>query len=222
MNLHAASSHRVARSWLLEKLLGPEKKAPSSSPSSPPRARAMTDREREHLLETAYESLKSDLQRAIRAELPGLGATEKRLANKHGIDPLFLNWFVIHSKHWPSMPKRTKDALRAIKDMRLWFGELPPSWNNMQVPQMESGRQRDTALRELGEWFLKNSVKKIERSFTNAIWKKSRELLDAFKGRGKGSKAQASVLLLRDFKNRLGADRFQLKPAVRRVVELFD
>ena len=120
------------------------------------------------------------------------------------------------------MPAKTRKALKTMQSSRLWFGEVPSSWQRMNVPHREEARSRDAALKELGEWFLKNFVTKVERKFTNAIWTKSRDLLDVFQGRGKGSKAQASILLLRDFKNRLGEDRFNLKPAVRRMVELFD
>jgi hypothetical protein len=216
MTLHLASPERVARSWLLEKLLGPEKK-PSSAPS---RGRPLTPQQRERALEDAYKSLKDDLVRGVKQEFAGLDAAEKRIAGKHGIDPLFLNWYVVNGQHWPPMPARTKSALRTMQSARMWFAEVPSSWANMTVPSMDNARSRDAAFRELGEWFLKNFVASVERKFTNTIWKKSRELLSVF--HSKGSPSKASILLLRDFKNRLGEDRFQLKPAVRRLVELFD
>lgn len=216
MTLHTASPERVARSWLLEKLLGPEKR-PSSAPK---RSGPLTPHQRDRALEDAYKDLKAQLIRAVKQEFPGLDAAEKRIARKHGIDPLFLNWYVVNGQNWPSMPARTKSALRTMQSARMWFSEVPSSWSHMAVPSMENSRSRDAALRELGEWFLKNFVAGLERKFTNAIWKKSRELLNVF--HSKGSPSKASVLLLRDFKSRLGEDRFQLKPAVRRLVELFD
>jgi len=222
MSLHTASPERVARSWLLEKLLGPEKKKEPARGVTPPRALAMSPREREAVLDGAYESLKNELIRAMKTEFHGLDQAEKRIAKRHGIDPLFLNWYVVNGQHWPSMPSRLKNALKTMQSARMWFGEVPSSWQRMSVPHMEEAPSRDAALKELGEWFLKNFVSKVERKFTNVVWAKSRDLLDVFQGRGKGSKAQASILLLRDFKNRLGEDRFQLKPAVRRMVELFD
>lgn len=226
MNTHIASPERVARSWLLEKLLGPEKpKGPSKGPSKgvtpPPRARSMTDREREQVLDGAYEHIKSEVIRAMKMEFRALDQAEQRIAKRHGIDPLFLNWYVVNGTNWPSMPERTKKGLRTMQSARLWFGEVPSNWTNMHVPELDDARSRDAALKELGDWFIKNFATKVERKFTNAIWTKSRELLDVFKGRRKGSKAKASVLLMRDFKKRLGGDRFQLKPAVRRLVELF-
>jgi hypothetical protein len=183
----------------------------------------MSPRQREQLLEGTYKSLKNDLRRAIKSEFPSLDAAERRIAKRHGIDPLFLNWFVVAGRrHWPSMPARTKEALRTMQSARMWFGEVPSSWRQMHVPSVDEGRSRDAAIKELGDWFLKNFVAKVERKFTNALWTESRQILDAFKGSGKGSKQQTSVLLLRDFKNRLKADGFQEKPAVRRIVELFE
>jgi len=222
MTTRTASPERVARSWLLEKLLGPEPpRGPSKAP--PPKAQSMSPRQREQVLDSAYKSLKTDLIRAIKSEFPGLDTAERRIARRHGIDPLFLNWFIVSGRrNWPSMPRRTKEALRAMQSARMWFGEVPSSWSRMSVPSADEARSRDAAIKDLAEWFLKNFVTKVERKFTNAIWSQSRQLLDVFQGRGKGSKSKASVMLLRDFKNRLGGDRFQLKPAVRRIVELFD
>lgn len=219
MSLHTASPHRVARSWLLTKLLGPEQPKGTG-----PRARghALSDREREKVLESAYKTLKSDLIRVMKSQFPAIDQAEKRIAKKHGIDALFLNWYLVNGTNWPSMPARVKKGLRALQSMRIWFGEVPNTWSRMVVPTMDEARARDAALRELGEQFLRAVVPKVETKFTNHIWTKSRELLDLFQGRGKGSKQQASILLLKDFKNRLGADGFQLKPAVRRMMELFD
>ena len=76
------------------------------------------------------------------------------------------------------MPERLKKGLRALETARLVFAEVPSSWTRMRVPEMDEARQRDAALKELGEWFIKNFVVKVERKFMKAIWTKSRELLD--------------------------------------------
>lgn len=221
MSPHTASPERVARSWLFEQMLAPGRRGPLKTP--PPGARLMSDRERDKVLESSYKALKSDLIRTIKSQFTSLDQAERRIAKRHGIDPLFLNWFVVSGRrNWPTLPRRTREALRAMQSARMWFGEVPSSWRQMQVPSVDEARSRDAAIKELAEWFLRNFVAKVERKFTNSIWSQSRELLDLFKGPGKGSKSKASVLLLRDFKKRLGEDRFQLKPAVRRIVELFD
>jgi hypothetical protein len=221
MSLHIASPSRVARSWLLTKLFGPEK-GQESARQNEPKAKEMSEGQRERVLDRVYEDIKQDLIRSIKSEIPSLDAAERRIAKRHGIDQVFLNWFVVNSKHWPPMPTKTKKALRALQDVRLWFGAIPDSWSNMRVPEMESSRSRDAAIKEMADWFVKTFVAKVERKFASTLWKKSREVLDLFRGRGKGSSSKASLLLLRDFERRLGRDRFQLKPAVRRVVELFD
>jgi hypothetical protein len=61
---------------------------------------------------------------------------------------------------------------------------------------------------------------RIEKKFANALWRKSRELVDAFRGPGAAPDANASLLLMRDFEQRLVADLFQSKPAVQQVVDL--
>lgn len=223
MNSHVRiSSHRVARSWLLKKLLGPEKPRTPSHGSQSRKAPVLTPRQRKQALEGSYKVLKSDLKRAIKSEFASLNAAEKRVAKRHGIDPLFLNWYVVAGRrNWPTMSTRVRDSLRAMQSARMWFAEVPSSWQRMTVPSMDEARSRDAALVELGEWFLKNFVAKVERKFTNAVWAQSRHILDALKAPEKGLRQEASVFLLRDFKKRLGEDRFQEKPAVRRVLALF-
>lgn len=218
MSLHAASHKRVAWAWL-DKLLG---KAPARPGEPPAPAREMTPRERQRLLEDAYGDVKRDLISAIGSEVPNLMRAEIQIARKHGIDPEFLNWFVLNSKHWPSLPTKTRRALQAVRSIHMWYGAVPDDWKSMRVPDIEQGRDRDRAIREVGDWFVKNFVEKVERKYINAIWKKSRELVNAFAGRGKRPDSRASLLLMRDFEKRLVGDRFQLKPAVQKVVDLFD
>jgi hypothetical protein len=211
-----ASSSRVAWAWL-DKLLG---QAPAGVAVAP--AAKMTPQERNRLLEGAYDDVKNALIKAIGNEIVPLSHAEAAAAEGHGIDPLFLNWFILNSKHWPSMPTKTRQALQAVRSVHMWFGAMPDHWKNMRVPEIVEGQDRDAALREVGDWFVKNAVPRIERQYVNAIWKKSRELIGAFSGRAGRPDPKASLLLMRDVEKRLVGDRFQLKPAVQKVVDLFD
>lgn len=208
------SAEKVARSWFLTKIKAP--------PPAPKNVEGLSADQQEDLIENAYDEIKHNLIRSMKSEFGALDRAERRIAKRHGIDPLFLNWYVVNGSHWPSMSQRVKKALKTIQDMRLWFGQVPSSWSRMKVPSRDEAKARDSALKELGDWFLKNIAHKIETSFISDIWKKSRDLLNVLKGRGKGSSSQASILLLKEFKQRLQGDRFQLKPAVRRMVSLFD
>ena len=195
----ATPSHqRVAWAWL-EKLVS---QPPPQAPTPPP-ALKMTARERERLLENAYESIKQELITAIKAEIPKAERAQGQIAGRHGIDPLFLDWFLVNGKHWPPMSPKQRRALRALQSTNIWFGALPDTWRNMVVPELDQTRDRDQALRELADWFVKNSLATIERKYVNAIWKHSRDLVRAFRGGGAATDPKASLLLMREFKKRL-------------------
>jgi hypothetical protein len=200
---------KVAWAWL-DKMVG---RTPT------PVAEALTPRARATVLEKAYEGLREGLIASIRAELPLLVHAEETIATKYGLDPTFLDWFLINGKHWPSMAPKHRLALRAMQSCLIWFGAVPSQWNHMVVPEVGQGDDRDAALIELADWFLKNSLARIERRFVTAVWKKSRELLGIF-GLPQAGDAKASTMLLFDFTRRLVGDAFQLKPAVQQIVDL--
>lgn len=214
MTSATASINRVAWAWL-DRLIGKSPQEDASAPAMPPQ-------ERKRLLENAYEDLKGALTKAIGAEILPLSHAEVAIAQRHGIDPLFLSWFILNTKHWPSMSTRTRRALQAVRSIHMWFGAMPDHWKNMRVPEIDEAADRDNALREVGDWFVKTAMPRIERQYINAVWKKARELAGAFGGRGSRPDPKASLLLMQDFEKRLVGDRFQLKPAVQKVVDLFE
>lgn len=209
-----AAEKKIAWAWL-DKTMGrqPQPQGDRSVPT-------MTPKQRSALLERAYESLKEELTEGIVAEIPGLLRAEHAIAVEHGLDPLFLNWFLVNGKHWPSMPPAQRNGLRAVQSILIWFSAVPDHWNNMQIPDISEGGQRDAALEELANYFVKTSMPRIEKKFANALWRQSREILDAFRGPGAAPDSKASLLLMRDFEKRLVADVFQNKPAVQQVVDL--
>lgn len=212
------SHKKVAWAWL-DKLLS---RRPSPRETEPVPAKEMTPRQRVQILEGAFEEIKATLMAAIRAEIPSIVRQQDAIARRHGIDPRFLNWYLVNGKHWPSVPPKTRRGLRALQSLAMWFGMFTGPWRSMVVPDIDQASDRDAALKELGEWFVKTAIPKIERKYVQAVWKKSRELVDLFKGRGHGRDPKASVLLMRDFEKRLVGDRFQEKPAVQAVVDLLD
>lgn len=214
----STSHKRVAWAWL-DKMLG---KPTRTAPTQAPPAVEMTPQERQRILERAYEDIKKTLITAIGKEVPGFVRAQIQIAQRRNIDPEFLNWFILNTRNWPSMPAKTRQSLQAVKSIHLWYGAVPDDWKSMRVPEMEQARDRDMALREVGDYFLKNVVKRIERAYVNAVWKKSRELMNVFAGRGARPDSHAALLLMQDFEKRLVGDRFQLKPAVQKVVDLFD
>ena len=223
MTPRQASIQRVARSWLLTKLFpASQSQKKRDDGRRPPPAVALSEREREKVLDDAYESIKRSLITAIRGQVGAMNQAETRLAKKYNLDPLFLNWYLVNGRNWPSMPQRTRDSLKAMQSVRMWFGAIPSSWSRMETPPPEKGKSRDKAIKEMGEWFLKNVVARVEREFGKKIWQKSRELAHIFKGPTAKPDARASLLLMQDFERRLKSDGFQLKPAVRRIVELFE
>ena len=205
---------RVAWAWL-DKLVGKTEPRGADVP-----AREMPRAEREKLVEQAYETTRDDLVAAIGAAVPDLARGEGRISKKYGLDPLFVNWFIVNGRGWPSLAPKTRDALRALQSVHLWFGAVPDEWSRMVIPDVGQEDARDAALREIGEWFLASVVKDLRRRYLEAVWRKARELVAVFRGGGP-AEPDAGVLLLRDFKRRLVGDRFQEKPAVGRIVDLF-
>lgn len=202
-----AQTQRIAWAWL-DKMLGRE----------PPPAGPVSPRDRGLLLESTYEQLRDDLIADVHAEIPLLIHAETAIAAKYELDPVFLDWFVVNGKNWPPMSPKARRALRAIQSLFLWFGAVPSHWNHMTIPDATRGDDRDAATIELADWFVKNSLVRIERQFASALWKKSRELLSIF-GLASGD-VKASALLLADFAKRLVGDAFQTKPAVQQIVDL--
>lgn len=205
--------HRVAWAWL-DKAMG-RARLPSA-----PNVPAKSDKEKAELIERAYEDLKASLTAAIAAEISGIQRAEEMVAHRAGIDPVFLDWFLINGKHWPTLPDLLRRSLRAVQSIFIWFGALPDHWNNMAIPDLDGGDARDVAMQELGTYFAKTALPRIEKKFANAIWKKSRELTDVFRGPGATPDPKASILLMHDFKRRLVADRFQKKPAIQQIADM--
>jgi hypothetical protein len=181
----------------------------------------MTPRSREQSIEGAYEATKKALIAAIKAEIGGIQRAEAQFARRAGVDPLYFNWFLINGKHWPSMPRDANRGLRAVQNIYLWFGALPSHWNNMQIPEMSQSRDRDRELTNFGKWFVQSVIPKIERKYVREVYKQSQELVKQFRGKNAPRDPKAAIMLMRDFEKRLVADRFQLKPAVQEVVDLF-
>ena len=119
------------------------------------------------------------------------------------------------------MPKKTQDALYAIRDIYFWYAKMPNNYRNMVVPEMDKGRDRDSALKALGSYFLQRTMKSIERKFQQALMSEARKLKDFAKDRGIPYN-KMPVILLRDFQRRMHSDRFSKKPAVQRVLFLMD
>jgi hypothetical protein len=200
---------RVAWAWL-DKMVG--RTPPVGDVVRSPKDRAA-------LMERAYEQLKDGLIASIRAELSAVTHAEEAIAAKYGLDPTFFDWFLINGKHWPPMGPKHRRALRAIQSSLLWFGVVPSQWNNMVIPEASQGDDRDAALIEFADWFLKNAFARIQRRFVGAVWKKSRELINVL-GAPASGEAHSSAELLSTFTSMLVADTFQLKPAVQQIVDL--
>jgi len=210
------SHKKVAWAWL-DKLLG--KKTTPREPA--PAAAAMSPRERERVLERAYEEMKDELVRWIGAEIPAMRRQQAQIAHRHRLDPTFFDWFLIQGKNWPAMPQHTRDALRAIQKIFMFYAAVPDDWNDMLMPEMPQLRHRDAAMREFGDWFVKTVVRKIERQYVQMVHRKAQELVRVFRGRSGPRDPVAALLLMRDFEKRLVADRFGKHAAVMGVVDLF-
>lgn len=191
------------------------------APADLPPASHMSPRAREQSIQDAYDAVLKTLTSDIKSEIGNIQRMEAQLAQRAGLDPLYLNWFLVNGKNWPSMPKGVNQGLRAIQNIYLWFGAVPNHWNNMHVPDIDQSRVRDRAFQDLGKWFVQSVVPKIERKYTREVWKQSQDLVKQFRGKNAPRDATAAIMLMRDFEKRLVGDRFQLKPAVQGVVDLF-
>jgi len=210
------SHEKVAWAWL-DKMLG-KTPAPHQQPIP---AAAMTPRERELELENTYRSIKDQLIRWIRQEIPAIRRQQTQIARRYGLDPVYFDWFLINGQNWPSLSQTTRRALRSMQKIFMFYGEIPNHWNDMVIPDMDELRQRDAAMRDFGDWFVKTVVRKIERKYVQLIHTKAQDLVRTFKGPGGGRDPAASILLMRDFEKRLVGDRFTLRPAIVSVVDLF-
>lgn len=224
MSTLTANHEKVAWAWLdnlvqraQRALKGPQPEAPADLPP----AVSMTPRAREKSIENAYEATKKKLMADIRAAIGPTQRAEQQFARKANLDPLYFNWFLVNGKNWPPMPNDANKALRAIQNMYLWYGAVPPHWNTMRIPDMSQSRDRDRALTDFGKWFLRNVVPQIERNYVREVYKQSQDLVKQFRGGNAPRDPKAAIMLMRNFEKRLVADRFQAKPAVQEVVDLF-
>ena len=224
MTTLSANHEKVAWAWLNNLVDRAQRAVRGPQPPPPadlPPAMSMTPRSREKSIEDAYETAKKKLMADIKMEIGPTQRAEQQFARKAGLDPLYFNYFLINGKHWPSMSKDANKALRAIQNIYLWYGAVPSHWNNMRIPDMSQSRDRDRALVEFGNWFLRNVIPKIERKYVREVWKQSQDLVKQFRGRNAPRDPKAAIMLMRNFEKRLVADRFQAKPAVQEVVDLF-
>jgi hypothetical protein len=216
---------KVAWAWLDNMMDKAQRalKSPSTrpAPADLPPASHMTPRSREKSIADAYEKTKKILIAAIKAEIGTIQRTEQQFARRARVDPLYFNWFLINGKHWPPMSKETNKALRAIQNIYLWFGAVPRHWNDMVIPELDQSRDRDRELKNFGNWFSQSAIPKLEQKYVREIYKQSQDLVKQFRGQGAPRDPKAAIMLMRDFEKRLVADRFQLKPAVQEVVDLF-
>jgi hypothetical protein len=192
-----------------------------TTPADLPPAVKMTPKARENSIQDAYDSILKKLKADVKSEIGMVQRMEQQLARGAGIDPLYLNYFIVNGKNWPPMDSKTNQALRAIQNIYLWYGAVPRHWNNMVIPDMAQGRNRDRALQDLGKWFLRSVIPKIERKYIREVYKQSQDLVKQFRGGNAPRDPKAAIMLMRDFEKRLVADRFQLKPAIQEVVDLF-
>jgi hypothetical protein len=212
MNAPLASADVVARNWLFKK------KPPPPIPQHAFPAGG-DDFHEDQFLDKVYVTLRNKLIKIIESEINGIRHAEVNAANRARIDPMFFDWFLIQGEHWPSMPKRTQEALYAIRDIYFWYGKLPNNYKGMEIPELSQGHDRDNALKALGGFFLQRTMKDIERKFQQALMAEARKLKDFAKDRNIPYN-KMPIVLLRDFQKRMLPDRFSQKPAVQRVVFL--
>jgi len=224
MTTLSANHEKVAWAWLNNLIQRTQRSTRGPQPAAPadlPPVVNMTPRAREKSIEDAYEAAKKVLMATIKREIGPTQRAEQQFARKAGLDPLYFNWFLVNGKNWPPMPNDANKALRAIQNMYLWYGAVPAHWNTMQIPDMSQSRDRDRALVDFGKWFLRSVVPKIERVYVREVWKQSQDLVKQFRGGNAPRDPKAAVMLMRNFEKRLVADRFQAKPAVQEIVDLF-
>ena len=225
-----ANHKLVAWAWLdslidrVERTREREKRTPGPQtvPADLPPAAHMTPRARQQILTDAYESFKQKFIKAVKDVIPEIRRKQAEIARRYDLDPTFLDWFLMAGRNWPPMNPKTSRALRAIRGIFTWFGALPSHWGDMIIPTLEQGRDRDRAMKELGEWFVRNVILKLERIFARLSWNESGDLIKRFKGPSAPRDPKASLLLLRDFKKRFLADRYPERAAVQAVINLFE
>lgn len=199
-----------------------EQRGVQTPPADLPPAAHMTPRARETVVQDAYEDLKKKLIASVDKEIPTIRRKQAEIARRHGLDPLYFDWFLMAGRYWPSMPPKSARGLRAIQAIFTWFGNVPDNWNNMVVPDLDQVRERDRAMKEFGDWFVKLIIPKIEREYVRSVSKKSSEMVKQFKGRSAPRDPKAALLLMRDFEKRLMADRYPKRAAIQAVVNLFE
>jgi len=190
-------------------------------PADLPPAAKMTPQAREKALENAYDAILKMLKIELKKEIGNIQRAEQGFARQAGIDPKYFNWFLINGKRWPQMPRDVNRALRNIQNTYFWYAAVPSHWNDMIVPELSVSRQRDRAFVSFGQWYLRTIVPKLERKYVREVFKQSQDLVKMFRGDNAPRDSKAAIMLMRDFEKRLVADRFQLKPAIQELVDLF-
>lgn len=170
------------------------------------------------LIEPAYQRIRNSLVAAIERSIPALVAAERKAAEANGIDPLYLDWFIVNGRRWPPLTQRQKDILRAVQSIYLWFGAVPPSWEERNEPGLPT--LRDEALRDFAKIVENRLLPTLNRILTKLIWMESRKILAALKSNGMPEPRDCSLLLLAHVKRYLAADRFQEHLPTQQVLDL--
>lgn len=172
------------------------------------------------LVERAYQRIRNVLVAAIERSIPALVAAERKAAEANGIDPLYLNWFIVNGRRWPPLTQRQRDVLRAVQSIYLWFGAVPPSWEERSEPDLAEYPLRDAALREFVKIVEEKLLPALNRILTKLVWAESRKILVALKKEGMPEPRNCSLVLLAHVKRHLAADRFQQHPPTQQVLDL--
>jgi hypothetical protein len=189
---------------------------PSRVDSLTPLPASLSREERFEVLTEEYKFLKYAFWRDQAVEIPHLRQAEEHIAHKHGVDPLFLNWYVVCGSDWPPLETRTRQALRTIQDIYFWHAALPPDWEGMETPS--DLERAHAALVELGEFFLESTLKTLCYKWQRALKARSERLVLLYAR--PGEKTNAALELWLDFRGRLISDRFQGRSALIQTVYL--
>lgn len=172
----------------------------------------VSPKERERLLDTTYQHLKSyliGLQDTARAQFMG---ELNKVSRQYGVDPNILMFYLVDGKNWPRLPRRAKDALRLMQSILLQRGF--PSFNPRDVEMFDDLQEVHNALVDLAMFTHARILPSLEDAFYREMRSQAQHMVNVLKEPGDKVSPKPMIHLMDAFEQRLQRDRFPGKSVV--------
>ena len=122
-------------------------------------------------LTKATNEVSRKFQAALTKTAPLILKQAKKVAEKYGIDPLYVQFaFIRPTSNWPQLPPLLKEALEAAQFTLTDAGNVP-SFAKMEIPPAMMGVYVDAALTDLADWAAKKMLPALRKQYFSIVEK---------------------------------------------------